>query len=86
MPVVDQLLLGQGVRVGIDSEDEAILEVDVEVCRLLAVEVKQVTLLVDLGLFGFPLHPSIVKFIPNWCRIKDDLLGSLQHPPNGSLM
>ena len=86
LPVVDQLLLGQGVRVGDDSEDEAIREVDVEVCRLLAVEVKKVVLLVDLGFFGLLLRPSIFKFIPNWCRLQDDLLGSLQHPPNRSLM
>ena len=50
LPVVDQLIFRQSVSVRVNSEDLAILEVDVEVGFRLAVQVEQVVGFVHLDL------------------------------------
>ena len=81
MPVVDQLLFSQRVSVGVDSEDEAVLEVNAKVCRLFAVEVKDS----DPSSLqsSWPSSASIDRRArTKWQGLQDDLLWSLHHPPN----
>ena len=75
LPVVDQLIFCQRVSVRVNSEDLAIFEVDVEVGFSLAMQVKQVVVLVT---FDVLVQLSSVSICSSssyqiWCWLQVDL-------------